>query len=136
MSCASAGTLALPDQPASGVSIAVARDRGLDLGTHSSRALNVELAEWADHILTMTSSHRAGVEQLVPRAEIRLLTDFLPPDHPDHGCGIPDPIGGDRETYDDTYEVLEQAIRGLFDRLTAADAAGGDSTCDDGADEP
>ena len=120
---ASAGTQAFPDQPAASVRIAVAATRDLDLPSHRSRELSLELVEWADHILVMTASHGAGVEHVVPGSSVRLLTDFLPDDHPQHGVGIADPWGGDVDVYEDTYTELEEAISSLFDRLVAA---GGD----------
>jgi len=117
--CASAGTFAFPGQPAAGVSVLVARARGLDLGEHRSRELDGELVAWADLILAMTPSHAAGVSDLVPGAEVRLLTDYLPDDDPNRGRGIADPVGGDRDTYERTYAQLETAIRALFDRVVA-----------------
>ena len=127
MSCASAGTFAFPGQPASGVSIAVAGNRGLDLARHASRELSLELVEWADLVLTMTRGHLNSVRELAPDAEVRLLSDHLPPDHPGRGHGIPDPIGGDRGTYEDTYVALEEAISALFDTLAGdGEADGGD----------
>jgi protein-tyrosine-phosphatase len=117
--CASAGIFAFPGQPAAGVSVLVARERGLDLGEHRSRELDLELVEWADLILGMTPSHAAGVSGLVPDAEVRLLTEFLPDDDPNRGRGIADPVGGDRDTYERTYAELEAAIQALFDRLAA-----------------
>lgn len=128
IACASAGTFAFPGQPAAGVSIVVARDRGLDLGAHVSRELDLELIEWADLVLAMTPSHAAGVAGFDPRAAVRLLTDFLPDGDPNRGHPIPDPVGGDRDTYEQTYAELEAAIGALLDRLEAEGAAGRDTT--------
>ena len=121
---ASAGTQAFPDQPAASVSIAVAAGRGLDLTAHRSREFGLELVEWADHILVMTASHGAGVEHVVPGSPVRLLTEFLPDDHPQQGVGIADPWGGDVGVYEDTYTELEEALASLFDSL---EEAGGDN---------
>lgn len=115
---ASAGSFAFPDQPAAGVSIAVARERGLDLESHRSRELGLELLEWATHVITMTGSHARAVHQLAPEASVYLLTDFLPSDHPAHGQGIVDPFGGDLEVYEQTYRELDEAVEALFARLS------------------
>lgn len=114
---ASAGTFAFPNQPAAGVSVAVARDRGLDLGRHRSRELDLELVEWADLIVAMTTSHAHGVGEIAPGASVALLTEFFPESDPRHGRGVADPVGGDREVYEATYRELEDAIGAMFDRL-------------------
>ena len=114
---ASAGTFALPGQLAAGPSMFVARERGLDLEGHRSRELDLELAEWATHIIGMTPSHAHAAEQLVPGLRVSLLNDFLPPEHPAHGTGVADPFGGDVETYERTYRELEVAVSALFDTL-------------------
>ena len=121
---ASAGTFAFPNQPAAGVSVAVARDRGLDLSRHRSRELDLELVEWADLIVAMTTSHAAGVEQLASGTEVSLLGDFYPESDPRHGRGVPDPVGGDREVYEATYRELEDAIDAMFDRLFPGEGDG------------
>ncbi|MFV1985777.1 MAG: low molecular weight protein arginine phosphatase [Gemmatimonadota bacterium] len=114
---ASAGTFAFAGQPAAGVSIAVAGARGLDLSGHRSAELSLELVEWADRTFAMTASHARGIEEIVPGTTVSLLTSALPEGHPRRGRGIADPVGGDREVYEETYRELEEAIFALFDRL-------------------
>lgn len=125
VSTASAGTFAYPDQPAAAVSIAVAAARGLDLESHRSRELSLELVEWADHVFVMTESHGRGVRDVVPGTAVRLVTDSLPGDDPRRGRGVPDPFGGDREVYEETYLELQEAIGALFDRLEADEVEDG-----------
>lgn len=135
LSCASAGTFAFPGRPASGPGVAVAKARGLDLTEHRSRELSLELLEWADVIVGMEPSHAEAAARWKPRASVHVMTDFLPPDGDlhaggdagrDHGpgvlagsrAGVPDPYGGDIETYEATWALLERAMRGFFDWLS------------------
>lgn len=124
VSCASAGTFALPGQPASGPGIEVASAHGLDLAAHASRELSPELLEWADLVIGMEASHAGAAARLAPDARVRVMTDFLPADHERSGGGVPDPYGGDLETYAATWELLARAMRGLFDAL-GEDEGGG-----------
>ncbi|MCY3699749.1 MAG: hypothetical protein OXH46_08955 [Gemmatimonadetes bacterium] len=117
VSCASAGTFAFPGQPASGPGIAVAAAHGLDLAPHASRELSLELLEWADLIIGMEASHARAAARLAPDAPVRVMTDFLPADDDWRGAGVPDPYGGDVETYEETRKLLTRAMRGLFDAL-------------------
>jgi protein-tyrosine phosphatase len=120
--CASAGVFAVAGQPAAAPAIAVAGERKIDLTRHRSRELAPELGEWADVVLGMSRSHLSGVADVVPDVETRLLTEHLPTSDPRHGLAVPDPFGGDLETYEETYRLLERAIRGLFDDLFPAGA--------------
>lgn len=117
VSCASAGTFAFPGQPASGPGIAVAAAHGLDLAPHASRELSLELLEWADLIIGMEASHARAAARLAPDASVRVMTEFLPADDDWRGAGVPDPYGGDVETYEETRKLLTRAMRGLFDAL-------------------
>lgn len=125
VSCASAGTFAFPGQPAAGPGIAVAAAHGLDLSTHGSRELALELLEWADLIVGMEASHARAAARWVPDAEVRVMTDFLSPDEERSGRGVPDPYGGDLETYEATWDLLTLAMRGLFDALEEQGRGGG-----------
>ena len=117
VSCASAGTAAFPGQPAAGPGLAVAAEHGLDLRSHTSRGLSPELLEWADLIIAMEASHAAAVSRWDPTAPVRVITDFLPARHDRAGGGVPDPYGGDLETYQRSWRLLALAMRGLFEAL-------------------
>jgi protein-tyrosine-phosphatase len=120
--CASAGVLAVAGQSAAAAAIAVAGERRIDLTRHRSRGIAPELGEWADVVLVMSSSHLAGAADALPDVETRLLTEHLPTSDPRRGLAVPDPFGGDRDTYEETYLLLERAIRGLLDDLFPAGA--------------
>ncbi|WP_420634782.1 low molecular weight phosphatase family protein [Candidatus Palauibacter sp.] len=103
ISCASAGMFAFPGNPASGPGVAVAAAHGLDLATHTSRELSSELLDWADLIIGMEASHAEAAARWDPAASIHVMTDFLPRDDERVGAGVPDPYGGDIETYEETW---------------------------------
>jgi protein-tyrosine phosphatase len=115
--CRSAGTFAWGGQPAAANAIRVARDHGLDLGSHRSRALDAELLDTTDLVLGMDESHVEVARVLAPTVVAELITDALPPGHREHGRPVQDPIGGSVGVYAETYELLAEAIRGVFDRL-------------------
>ena len=123
LECGSAGTFALPGRPASGPGIAVAAAHGLDLARHRSRELSLELLEWADVIVGMEASHAEAAARWAPEASVYVMTDFLPADDRQAGSGVPDPYGGDLETYEATWALLERAMRGFFDWLQEAERA-------------
>ncbi len=115
--CRSAGSFAMPGLPAAGHGVEVARERGLDLGSHRARLLDFDMLAGTDLVLGMTPAHLDEIRCLHPGVRSALVTDFLPEDHPDHDRGVADPVGGPRSDYEDTYRILEASIRGLFDRL-------------------
>lgn len=115
--CRSAGTFAWGGLPAAANGIRVGRERGLDLTGHRSRELDHDLLAWADLVLTMDASHTRSALRLNPAADVELITGSLPAEHPFHGRSVADPVGGDPEVYRTTFELLEEAVRALFDRI-------------------
>jgi len=124
--CASAGAYALPGQPAAEPGVSVAAEHDLNLEQHRARELTVELGEWADLVVGMDHPHVEAASHIAPDTPAHLMSDFLPANHALQGRGIPDPVGGERAVYAQTYEVLELAMRGLFDALEKASREPGD----------
>jgi protein-tyrosine phosphatase len=110
----SAGVGAFSGQPASRYSAALARERGLDLSRHQSRAVTIDLVEAATHIFAMSRSHLAAVLADYPEADqkVYLVTEFAADDRL-RGRDICDPYGGALEDYRETLEHLEQALPSL-----------------------
>lgn len=113
----SAGIVAAPGRPAAAVGMEVARRHGLDLGSHRTRELSLGLLEWADLVVAMDERHAEAARRLAGETPVRLAGEFLPEDHPAHGRGIPDPYGGDIDTYEETFDLLERAVRGLLETV-------------------
>lgn len=101
----------------------MAAARGLDLARHRSRELSLELLEWADVIVGMEASHAEAAARWAPEASVHVMTDFLPAGDRWAGSGVPDPYGGDLETYEATWVLLERAMRGFFDWLLEVEQA-------------
>lgn len=117
MDCRSAGVFAGGGEPISEGAEIVAREHALDLGGHRSSPLTPELVSWADLVLAMSESHLRVAAELGAGERARLLTDFLPSEHPCHHGPVADPIGGNRAGYAETYDLLEEAVVGLFRQL-------------------
>jgi protein-tyrosine-phosphatase len=90
--------------------------RGLPLDGHASQPLTPELVEWADLILAMSPSHLGPVARMGGEEKMALLGAFAAGE--DGGSRpVPDPFGGDREVYEETYRELEALVRDSLDRL-------------------
>jgi len=113
----SAGTAADDGSAASEMAVRVAGGRGLDLSQHRSTALTPEQISRCDLVIAMTRRHLETVSLLSPDAPVILATEFLPPGHPLHGRDVPDPFGSGLDTYEATWEVLEECVDGLFAEL-------------------
>jgi L-threonylcarbamoyladenylate synthase len=106
----SAGVLAFSGAPATSGAIAAMRNRGLDIASHGSQPLTVELIHTADHIFVMCRSHLEEVTRLVRSAEgkTRLL---------DEKQEIGDPIGGADSVYEGCARHIEDALRRRLEEI-------------------
>lgn len=98
----------------------VARDMGLDLEEHRSALLTEEAVDWADLVLCMSQSHLRTARELSGEGggeKARLVTDFLPEDHPSRGREVRDPHGSSLERYRETAELLQEAVHSLLGAL-------------------
>ena len=107
----SAGAFASGGARASDGAIAAMRKRGLDIGSHRSQPLTVELIHAADHVFVMCASHREAVLGLVGSAEGR--TRLLGADGP-----IDDPVGGPDSVYEQCAEDIEKALRRRLEEIS------------------
>lgn len=115
---ASAGVAAFPGSPASDGAVRIAEARGLDLSGHGSTPLTPEIADGADLILTMTSGHLMRVAELGAGERAAVITSFAAgADDATDLAGVPDPIGGPDEEYEETFQVLDDLIRRSLDRI-------------------
>jgi L-threonylcarbamoyladenylate synthase len=99
----SAGSFAMPGARATPQAVEALRGLGIDLSTHRSRPLTVELIHQADRIFTMSRNHAQAVLSLVPAAGQKVAT--LDPDG-----DIDDPIGSEVGVYKDLAGQLKTLI--------------------------
>ena len=99
----SAGTIAGPGGSASVGALDEMARRGLDLTSHRTRPLSVELVHQAERIFVMGHEHRQAVVDLVPSAAARVA--LLDEDGP-----IPDPMGGPADGYHHCAEHIQRAV--------------------------
>ncbi|HJD23805.1 MAG TPA: low molecular weight phosphatase family protein [Firmicutes bacterium] len=97
--------LAADGSPASANAVEALREWSLDIAGHVSRPATPELLRRADVIAVMSPAHAMGALSLGASPEkLRVLQ-------------IPDPYGGDLETYRRTRDALEQAVQALAEEL-------------------
>ncbi len=98
--------LAADGGPASPGALAALAEWGMDLSAHRSRQVTAALCRRADLVAVMSPRHAQALRALgVPSAKIVVLAQET--------GGIPDPYGGDAETYRRTRDALESAVQAL-----------------------
>ncbi len=107
----SAGVGAFSGQPASRNGVILAKERGLNLSGHKSKAVTIDLIEAATHIFAMSRSHLAAILMDYPEADdkVYLVSEFAADDRL-RGKDVCDPFGGDLSEYRDTLEHLEKVL--------------------------
>jgi protein-tyrosine phosphatase len=106
---ASAGTLGAAGFAASQEAIAACAAKGVDIDSHTSRALSRESIEGSDFVFVMEQMHRQRVVAICPEAEGRcvLLAEG----------GIGDPIGQPQEVYDRCADLIERSVKKRISEL-------------------
>lgn len=108
----SAGLQALVGMPADPMSRAIATEQGLDLDAHRARQLTQLMAQQADVILVMESSHVQMLWQRVPTA----MGKVFRLGHVD-GFDIADPYRQPRQAFDAAWRAIEQGVDAWAPRL-------------------
>jgi len=110
----SAGTWANFGSPAAMLSQVVAQKMGLDISTHQSQPVTLELVKQFDLVLTMEDRQKEGlVLQFKPYADrIFMISEMI-----GRVQDIPDPIGGELVDYQETARVLERILSDGLDRI-------------------
>lgn len=87
---------------------------GADLSEHLSRPLDSALLRWADHVVVMTHAHRESLVARFPEAteKVSLLMS-----HVGRNEDVPDPIGGDSESYIRCLQQMKPALAALVRKL-------------------
>jgi protein-tyrosine phosphatase len=85
---------------------------------HQSSLLNKEAVDWADLILTMTSSHKFAILQQYPDSSMKVYTlKEYTGEAFDHD--VVDPYGGNLAIYQETYGELEKLITKAIEKMKA-----------------
>lgn len=98
----------------------VARKRGIDLSLQRARQIRAQDLLEFDYILAMDSQNHRDLMAMAtaPQATARIMRmmDFAPA----RGLGdVPDPYFGDPEGYEITFELIDEATRGLLAHIVA-----------------
>lgn len=112
----SAGVAAYPGALASEGARQVIADEGLSLEGHRSRSLESEVIQWADLILTMSAHHVEAVARLGGEDKASMLATFAAESEEGQG-GVPDPFGGDTETYRESFRMIADLIEATLERV-------------------
>jgi len=88
----------------------VLKNEGIDISGHRSQRVTKEMVDSSDIILAMESMHEARILELAPEAKNRLflLKEFANMD--DSNLDILDPIGGSLEFYENTFQIIKDAV--------------------------
>jgi protein-tyrosine phosphatase len=106
-------------EPADPRSIAVARRWGVELPSRA-RKLDPRRDFGFDLIVPMDAMNHADLLEAGAAAErLRLLRSFDPAmaGRPDHELDVPDPYHGGPEGFDNVYEMVDAAVRGMLEEL-------------------
>lgn len=107
---ASSGLAAAVGAPASREAVELLAEEGIDLRDHESQPLTERLLTQADHIYTMTNSHRQAILDERPDLESRV---HLLADHEE----ISDPIGSGRAAYVACRNEIESHLRRIVEQV-------------------
>lgn len=104
--CASAGLFAMTGDEAAQNAIRACERFKVDISAHRARRITAYILDETDKFVCMTSEHAASLSMYVPGEKITVL-----------GEGVPDPYGGDLETYIKTANYIKTALELQFDDI-------------------
>jgi protein-tyrosine-phosphatase len=110
----SAGTWAIDGCPAAKYSQEVMQLMGMDISSHQSQPVRLEIIQRFDLILTMENNHKeALIAQFGKFADrIFMLSEMV-----GLTMDIPDPIGGELVDYEETAHLLERILSDGLERI-------------------
>jgi hypothetical protein len=66
----------------------------------------------------MSPSHVSAIRDLAQASVgAALATEYLSPEHPEHGESVPDPFGSDPVAYEKVAVLLEECVSAIMDRI-------------------
>lgn len=106
--CSSAGLFAMTGDEVTPNSVKACERFGVDISAHRARRINEYILDETDKFVCMTNQHAASLALYVPIEKIIVL-----------GGGIPDPYGGDLETYMICASSIKNALSEQFDEIVS-----------------
>ena len=109
----SAGVLGIEGAPAAPLSVAIAREAGLDLTRHRSRGVTIADMRTADLVVAMTLAQLETLARRYPGAGQRQLLLRAFEDGPAPRGGAPeldDPVAGPIEGYRDAFAIMRTCV--------------------------
>lgn len=106
--CSSAGIFAMTGDEATPNSVKACERFGVDISAHRARRINEYILDETDKFVCMTAQHASSLSLYVPQEKIIVLGD-----------GIPDPFGGDLETYMICANSIKNALALQFDEIVS-----------------
>ncbi len=107
ISCRSCGLSAFTGDEATPQAIESAKERGVDLKSHRATAINQYILAETDIMVCMTEAHKKAVMSINPDFKIIVPSG-----------GIPDPYGGNLQTYGECADKIESFLEAFLDSIT------------------
>ncbi len=99
VTCSSAGLFAMTGDEVTPNAVKACERFEVDISAHRARRITSYVLDDTDKFVCMTPEHAASLSMYVPIEKITVL-----------GGGIPDPYGGDLETYIKTANYIKTAL--------------------------
>jgi len=111
---ASAGVYAPVGYPAAQNTLALLKQRGLDLNQHRSTQITLEMVQASNLILTMERGQKEALQIAFPdhSQKIYLLSEMIGED-----WEIADPVGGSYSDFEDTARDIEHILTTGYDKI-------------------
>ena len=106
--CSSAGLFAMTGDEVSKNSVEACERFGVDISSHRARRITSYILDETDKFVCMTNDHAASLSLYVPSEKIIVL-----------GEGIPDPYGGNIETYMICANLIKTALLHQIDEIVS-----------------
>ncbi len=106
ITCSSAGLFAMTGDEVTANSVKACERFGVDISAHRARRITAYVLDETDKFVCMTPEHAASLSLYVNSDKIVVL-----------GGGIPDPYGGDIETYMMCANSIKTALAEQFDDI-------------------
>ncbi len=97
-------------------SVAVAMQRGVDLGAHRASGVPVDRLAEFDFLVCMDRQNRRDMGRIAPGRDLHLLLDFDPAARRQE---VPDPWARGPAAFEEMYDLIDRACEGLLGQITA-----------------